>query len=394
MRKLAYAFLVALVAWGQMLTPKEALHRLLSSSSPEKSWFAESFLAEAPLSQVKRILREFTQSQGRYLRVSGSQNPYRVEYERAFVPAYITLDSRGRISGLRFLAPRRKWASWAEAQDSLLRRPELVSVLVREGETDLLAIRPDTPLAVGSTFKVAVLAALEEAIQAGQLAWEDIVRLDSSWKSLRSGLLQDWPAGAPLTLYTLAALMIAESDNTATDALIALLGEERLRPYARRNWPFLSTQVFFKLILTPAGHTLRRPYAAASAGERALLLEKITRLPLPRAGELAFDLAPEDLLVGWRYSLRELDTLFRLVEKLPLMSINPGLAEKAEWAHIAYKGGSYPGVRNMTSVLLTPAGKRYLVAMTWNSPTAVDEDAFFQAYGGLLDLAAKTASSR
>ncbi len=144
MRKLAYAFAVGLVAWGQMLTPKEALHRLLSSSSPEKSWFAESFLAEVPLSQVKRILREFTQSQGRYLRVSGSQNPYRVEYERAFVPAYITLDSRGRISGLRFLAPRRKWASWAEAQDSLLRRPELVSVLVREGETDLLAIRPDT----------------------------------------------------------------------------------------------------------------------------------------------------------------------------------------------------------------------------------------------------------
>ncbi len=88
--------------------------------------------------------------------------------------------------------------------------------------------------------------------------------------------------------------------------------------------------------------------------------------------------------MGWRYSLRELDTLFRLVEKLPLMSINPGLAEKAEWAHIAYKGGSYPGVLNMTSVLLTPAGKRYLVAMTWNSPTAVDEEAFFQAYGGAL----------
>lgn len=394
MKKLEYAFLAGLTAWGQGVTPKEALHRLLSASKVEKAWFAGPFLAEVPLSQVEAIVKGFVRTYGRYLRVTGTENPYRVEYERAFIPAYITLDSRGRISGLRFLSPRRKWQSWAEAQDSLLRRPELVSVLVRRGDKDLLAIRPDTPLAVGSTFKVAVLAALLEAIQAGHLHWADTVQLDSTWKSLPSGLLQDWPAGAPLTIYTLAALMISESDNTATDALMALLGPERLRPYALQNWPFLSTQEFFKLILTPTGHTLRARYATATPAEKELLLQEVRRLPLPTLSEAIFDTTPEDLLVGWRYALRQLDTVFRRVDRLPLMGINPGLAEKTDWAHLAYKGGSYPGVYNMTTALYTSTGERYFVAMTWNDPQGIDDGVFFEAYAGLLDLALKTSARK
>ena len=69
---------------------------------------------------------------------------------------------------------------------------------------------------------------LREEVEAGRRAWDEVVRLEEAWKSLPSGLLQGWPEGSPLTLHTLAALMISLSDNTATDALIALLGRERL----------------------------------------------------------------------------------------------------------------------------------------------------------------------
>lgn len=137
MRKLRYAFFVGLIAWGEVLTPREALHRLLSSSRLEKSWFAEPFLAQVPLTRVEDLLKEFTRTHGRYLRIAGTQNPYRVEYERAFLPAYITLDNRGQITGLRFLYPRHKWISWAEAHDSLFQRPEVVSVLVRREDSVL-----------------------------------------------------------------------------------------------------------------------------------------------------------------------------------------------------------------------------------------------------------------
>ena len=40
--------------------------------------------------------------------------------------------------------------------------------------------------------------------------------------SLPSGITQSWPAGSPVTLQTLATLMISISDNTATDTLVTL----------------------------------------------------------------------------------------------------------------------------------------------------------------------------
>ncbi|TGD67441.1 hypothetical protein EYC08_01910 [Tabrizicola sp. WMC-M-20] len=63
---------------------------------------------------------------------------------------------------------------------------------------------------------------------AGQRDWADVVRLDSHHISLPSGLMQDWPVGSSVTLHTAALLMIAESDNTATDLLIDLLGRDRI----------------------------------------------------------------------------------------------------------------------------------------------------------------------
>lgn len=45
-------------------------------------------------------------------------------------------------------------------------------------------------------------------------------------KSLPGGILQNWPKGAPLTLHTLAGLMISQSDNTAADTLLEILGRD------------------------------------------------------------------------------------------------------------------------------------------------------------------------
>ena len=70
------------------------------------------------------------------------------------------------------------------------------------------------PIAVGSTVKLAVLAALEQEVEKGRLSWTSIVDLKPEWKSFPSGILREWPDGSPLTLHTLAALTIALSDNT------------------------------------------------------------------------------------------------------------------------------------------------------------------------------------
>src|SRR5215472_9459217 len=109
------------------------------------------------------------------------------------------------------------------------------------------AIEADTALAVGSTFKLAALATLRSDVDKKKRSWKDVVELRPEAKSLPSGVLQDWPDHAPLTLYTLAALMISQSDNTATDALIGLLGREKVEAFASRNKPYLTTREMFVL---------------------------------------------------------------------------------------------------------------------------------------------------
>jgi hypothetical protein len=60
------------------------------------------------------------------------------------------------------------------------------------------------------------------------------------------------------------------------------------------------------------------------------------------------------------------------VKDLPLMSVNPGtgLVNPEDWAQVAYKGGSEPGVLNLTHWLKSPTGKTYCVVTTWNNTAA------------------------
>ena len=55
-----------------------------------------------------------------------------------------------------------------------------------------------------------------------------ICLLSTQGRSLPSGITQDWAPGTPASLEQLATLMISISDNTATDALMGLIGRERL----------------------------------------------------------------------------------------------------------------------------------------------------------------------
>ena len=75
-------------------------------------------------------------------------------------------------------------------------------------------------LGIGSAFKLYVLAELVRAVNDGERQWADVVALDSDVMSGPSGVLQGWPTGTPMTLQTLATLMIYISDNTATYNLV------------------------------------------------------------------------------------------------------------------------------------------------------------------------------
>lgn len=379
-------------AWAQNLNPQQALERLFTLRPAKAEWFAPAFLSQVAPAQIDQIIAQLEAQLGKYQAVRPEGQDFVVELEKGLVPTKIALDAQGRIAGLLFQTPRPKVNSLEAALAGFRGLPGRVSVLVLEDGQSKASLNPDEPLAVGSAFKLAVLAALKAEIESGKRKWSDVVELRPEWKSLPSGVLHTWPNGSPLTLHTLAAEMISISDNTAADALISILGREAVEAVAPRNRPFLTTKEAFAL-KNPANKALLERYLKGDATVRAALLPELKNAPLPT--EADFTRGPLALQVEWFFSVRELCTLMERVQSLPLMSINPGVANPADWARVAFKGGSEPGVLNLTTGLETPlspqsregkGGKRYCISATWNNPQeALDEQKFITLYSGLLE---------
>lgn len=96
------------------------------------------------------------------------------------------------------------------------------------GTVRSLAVNGDLPFPSASTIKVAILIALARAFDRGQLRPEDQVTLAQADKVGGSGVLNWLSDGLRLPLRDLAWLMIAISDNTASNILIDQVGKEAI----------------------------------------------------------------------------------------------------------------------------------------------------------------------
>jgi beta-lactamase class A len=172
------------------------------------------------------------------------------------------------------------------------------------------------------------------------------------------------------------------SDNTATDALISIVGRRAIAPYAAGNDPFLTTREVSVLHAQPNADLRAAYLAAATPQARVSILRRADARPLPTVMQLA---AEPVLGIEWQYSVVQLCTLMARVAELPLMSINSGMAQSADFRHVAYKGGSDAGAINMTTMVTTKRGSKICFAATLNDPQkAVDDSAFGEAYSRVL----------
>lgn len=358
---------------------KAALARLFTEPLDE-AWFTPDFLAAVPPAQLRAGLAGITAQLGPFEGAEGEANPFTVIFARGTAEATISLGADGAISGLLItnLAPH---LNLEEAVAALAALPGEVSVLVSRNGQPLVTLNDEQPLAVGSSFKLTVLAALRAQVEAGVLAWDDTYPLDPAWKSLPSGILQDTPDFSEHALARYAELMIAISDNTATDALIHILGREQIEALSPRNRPFLTTREAF-VLKNPANADLLARYRQGDEAERRAALAAAAARPLP--GPELFASGPVALDVEWFYSTRELCEVMAEVYDLPMMQLNPGVASPADWERIAFKGGSEPGVMNLTT-WLEADGERYCVSVTQNrSDAALDEAQLVSLYGSLV----------
>lgn len=118
------------------------------------------------------------------------------------------------------------------------------SVFVWDYESGNFAdVNADEIFATASIIKLPVLAELFRSIEKGEINIYEEMPLTEYFRTEGSGSLQFKAANSKYTIDTLARIMITESDNSATNMLIAKLGSMTDVNRAIRNWGLKHTGV-------------------------------------------------------------------------------------------------------------------------------------------------------
>jgi beta-lactamase class A len=377
---------------------------LLNGEVQPEEIFTPAFRAAIADEQIKTLSASLTAQFGRAVEVSllapreGMRAALEIRFERGIAKGGIAIDpgENNRINELRFTSVD----SLAVAGDTADKIAADLGALPGSvnawfgplGGAPVISRNAEVTLALGSTFKLYILAALAEDVKAGRRKWSDVVVLTE--KSYPSGQLQDWPQGSPVTLHTLANLMISISDNTATDQLIKVLGRNRILqliiasghadPWA--NDEFLSTRELFML---KADQKLADQWRSDDSGLQIGALNEMASRANPPLDEInaAFANGPKALDIEWFASPADLAKLFAHMRKtadpkaFEILAINPSATDaiKANWGAIGFKGGSEPGVLNLTWLLTDKAGRDWVLTLGWNNPEAVVDEGKLEA---------------
>ena len=87
-----------------------------------------------------------------------------------------------------------------------------------------VALDPNTPVQTASVIKLAILYEALEQIRSGKAHFDDLLTLTKANQTPGSGVLLFFDTPVQLTLRDVLTMMIAESDNTATNMAIDKLG--------------------------------------------------------------------------------------------------------------------------------------------------------------------------
>ena len=273
---------------------------------------------------------------------------------------------------------------------------------VNDGKcTTVAGSNTDLSLPLASIFKLYVLLAVAEAVQAGTVEWTDPLTITKEAKAVGSAGLQDLPPGAQVSVRKAAQEMISASDNMATDLLIARLGPgavERALVTAGHHDPASMTPfpTMHELFSIGWGQPdLREQWKQASPQVRAQLLEQTNSRPFQpdpgRTGTPASVYGAE-----WYGSASDICRVHAALqtsavgEAAPvreILSAVPGISlDETQWPYIGAKGGNLPGDLTFSWYAVDRTGQPWVVSFQLNWPRFRSQT----AAGWLLSIAHKT----
>ena len=276
-------------------------------------------------------------------------------------------------------------------KEQLSKIPDELSALVVDDQGNVIfAHNPDLNMAVGSAFKLYILRALVEKVKADGAGYmSSVIPIKEGYKSLPSGTLHTWPIGTPMSIASLAHLMISVSDNTATDHLLHAIGRKNVERYAPKSMiPFLSTREMFLLKIGASTEEKQSRYINGDLKARRKVLSTLKRDTLKGVKPLVTPTLIKEL--EWITSTRDLCQQILTLGPHPSLTINPGLIQPStEWESVAFKGGSEPGVLNYTHLVQAKGkARRYCVSTTSNNTkVSVDQSGLTTLTSRLLEWA-------
>ena len=221
------------------------------------------------------------------------------------------------------------------------------------GET--VAVNADTRFPTASVIKVPVMAAVFQQIADGRVRKDQLLTLKEEEKVGGSGVLHSLRAGAQLSVADLLYLMIAISDNTATNMLVGLVGTKNVDDLmARSGLPltrlYRPTFRGGKADVFPEEEK-RFGLGSTTPREMARLLERIAR------GQMVGAEASQEMLE----LLKKQQDRDMIPRRLPETD-EVVIASKSGTDSRAGADGREGAIRNDVAVVSTP-GARYVIAI-------------------------------
>lgn len=400
---------------------------VLNGSDPEiaeiEERFDDAFRAQVPPEQMAPVWQQ--------MRSGGPYTLTRVEGDTAVLAARleaedgtdldvsVVADGDGVMSGLTFTpaAPEDAGAAAASTEEvvSALEglgaagQAQVLIARVQDGEcVPVSEVDAETPGPIGSAFKLYVLATVVDAVDSGDLAWDDELTIDADLVSFPSGRLQEEPDGTTVTVQEAAELMISISDNTGTDLLVDALGPERIEASLTDlgvedpsgMTPFPRTTEIFQVLWggSDAAVAAHEEWADADDERQRELLDALppgvgdidpmTIDPVPQWQQDMDWLASNADLCRVHVALQERADTEAGAPVRDILSANTGLGSVPEgYDYLGFKGGSLIGAITFSWYGEPSAGDPVVVVARVQAQDTLDELDAVAAADDLLDLA-------
>lgn len=239
-------------------------------------------------------------------------------------------------------------------------------------------------LPLASIFKTYVLYAVEEAVLAGRVRWDDPLTITAEVKKLGSSGFDALPPGSQITVRQAAGKMIATSDNMATDLLIERVGKPAVEqalvdaghhdPASMKPFPTMR-EIF---AIGWGNPDVRQQWKdAATPADRAALMREADSRPYEPDPERTHA-AGSAYGAEWYGSAEDICHVHAGLQHnavgpaAPVRDIMSEVAgidlDRTEWPYIGAKAGNLPGDLTFSWYAVDRTGQAWVVSFQLNWP--------------------------